>query len=65
VTSEMTLNVSAFRMNGMSRWILKNSMAVPGVDAARARYLVTGTLGVAVGRHTCPIDTLSRCLRLP
>ena len=66
VTADTTLNASACRMNGMSCWILKNSMCFPCFDSDRRGYAFVGAVGaVPVGCHTCPMEILSSFLRLP
>jgi hypothetical protein len=52
VSSEITLKISAWRMKGMSRWILKNSIYAPD-------------FACAAGFQTCPIETFTRRRRLP
>src|SRR4028118_857772 len=62
VTSEITLKISACRMNGMSRRIRKNSILPFGDCFGEADQLLAATLGP--GFQTCPIDTpLRRFLR--
>src|SRR5689334_10252029 len=60
----MTLNTSACRMNGMSRWMRKNSIVVAAWQerGERGGQVLAGTL--APGFQTWPIETdLSRFWR--
>ena len=58
VSNEMTLNTSACRMNGMSRWMRKNSICLSScsaVQCARVRFMARQAFapGATSGRQTC------------
>ena len=66
VSTEMTLNTSAWRMNGMSRRIRKNSMVASCGFAmrwcrgavARDQPRLAGEAAAVSGFQICPIDRL-------